>query len=133
MKNIRYVIGTGGRSYKRNHQTRDNLLSNLERNRLTLVIIRPTRLTQHVVLVKRFELLSNGDVDFYVYDSNQPLNDTRITYKKSEEDFFAPEVLKTLSAKHANEPVGIYIVDDEDHGPIENALVAHYTALCQIH
>lgn len=133
MKNLRYVIGTGARSEKRNRQTRDTLLRNLESNRLTLVIIRPTRLTQHVVLAKRFEILSNGDIDFYIYDSNQPLKDTRLTYKKSQDDFFAPEVLKTLSEKHARETVGIYIVDDEEHTLIEKALIAHYTALCQIH
>ncbi|MBO9666901.1 MAG: hypothetical protein J7501_08820 [Bdellovibrio sp.] len=130
-KNLKYVIGTGARSDRRNRQTKDTLVKNLRQNLLTMIILRPTRIAQHVVLVKRFEQLSNGDIDFWVYDSNQPTRDQRLTYRANADDFFAPEIIwGFVSPKKVNEAVGIYIVDEEDRAPIEQALLTHYRNLC---
>jgi len=134
LKNVKYVIGTGTRSEKRNRNTRDALIQNLEGNRLPMVILRTVRKTQHVVLVKRFEVRSNGDIEFYVYDSNLPEKDHQLTYMQTDQNFYAPVVAAEFThTKHAHDPLGVYIVDQEEHGPIEEALVAHYTALCRIY
>lgn len=134
LKNIKYVIGTGARSEKRNRNTRDALIQSLEQNRLPMVVLRTVRTTQHIVLVKRFEVRSNGDIEFSVYDSNLPEKDQQLTYKQSDQNFYAPIVAAEFTApKHAEKALGVYIVDQEEHGPIEDALVAHYTALCRIY
>ncbi|MFM6927294.1 MAG: hypothetical protein ACKOX6_02465 [Bdellovibrio sp.] len=134
LKNIKYVIGTGARSEKRNRNTRDTLIQTLEQNRLPMVVLRTVRTTQHIVLVKRFEVRSNGDIEFFVYDSNLPEKDQQLTYKQSDQNFYAPIVAAEFTApQHAEKALGVYIVDQEEHGPIEDALVAHYTALCRIY
>ncbi|MGE5087394.1 MAG: hypothetical protein ACM3MG_13905 [Bacillota bacterium] len=134
LKNIKYLIGSGSRSKKRNRSTRDALIENLEQNRLPMVILRTLRTTQHVVLIKRFEVLLSGDIEFYIYDPNLPEKDQRLTYKEADENFYAPEVAAEFTTpKHVKDPLGVYIVDQEEHGPIEDALVAHYTALCRIY
>ena len=134
LKNIKYILGTGARSEKRNRNTRDALIRSLEGNHLPMVILRTLRTTQHVVLVKRFEVRINGDIEFYVYDSNLPEKDYQLTYKQADQNFYAPEVAAEFTdPKHTKDPLGVYIVDQEEHGPIEDALVAHYTALCRIY
>lgn len=133
LKNIKYVIGTGARSEQKNRETRDALIQNLEGNRLPMMILRTIRTTQHAVLAKHYEVLSNGDISFTVYDSNQPDKDQTITYKQADQNFYAPEVAKEFTdKKYGNDPLGVYIVDQDDFDPIDRALVEHYTALCNM-
>lgn len=49
-KNLKLVIGDDARSAKKNRNTRDQILTNLETHRMTLLVLRPTRMSQHVVI-----------------------------------------------------------------------------------
>lgn len=131
LKNIRYIIGDGSRSPEKNRATRNRILRNLEENKLTLLLLRPKRVSQHVVLAKSFEVKSNGDIDIWVYDSNQPKKDQRITYSKSDQDFFAPEVVRGLpKVDDPSEALGVFIVDEDERTMIENTLVKYYSNKC---
>lgn len=73
-----------------NLSSRNQLIRNLEENKLTLLLLRPKRVSQHVVLAKRFMVLPEGDIEFQVYDSNAPGQDRSVTYKKSHRPVLCP-------------------------------------------
>ena len=132
-KNVKYIIGTGSRSENSNRDTKDALIRSLEANRLPMIVLRAIRKTQHVVLAKHFEVLSNGDIEFTLYDSNLPDKDQTLTYKQADQNFYAPVVTAEFTyTKYAKDPLGVYIVDQDDFDPIDKALVEHYTALCNM-
>jgi hypothetical protein len=130
-KNLKYLIGSGTRSKKNNRETKDQLVGNLQINKLTMLIVRANRMAQHVVLAKRFERLQNGDINFYVYDSNHPTEDNVLTYSQTDSRFYSPGIVYgVVPAKDLNDPLGIYIVDEKERDPIETSLVRYYSSLC---
>lgn len=130
-KNLKLVIGDDARSAKKNRLTRNQILNNLESHRMTLLILRPTRMSQHVVIAKSFRLLSNGRTEIVVYDSNQPLRDQILTYDASQEDFFAPEIVRGLAkVKDPQAALGVFVVDEYDRSLIETALMKYYKSQC---
>ncbi|UYL09942.1 hypothetical protein B9G69_005050 [Bdellovibrio sp. SKB1291214] len=130
-KNLKYLIGNGTRSKTNNRQTKDQLVGNLQINKLTMLIVRANRMAQHVVLAKRFERLSNGDINFYVYDSNHPGEDNVLTYNKADSRFYSPGIVYgVVPAKDLNDSLGVYIVDEQERDPVEKVLVRYYSSLC---
>jgi hypothetical protein len=132
IRNLKYVVGDGSRSAESNRETRSQTLRNLELHKLTLLLIRPTRMAQHIVLAKRFELKSNGEVDIYVYDSNSPMKDQVVTFKSETAEFFAPEIVRGFpEVDNPQAPLGVFIVDEKDRNLIEKTLVKYYRKMCQ--
>jgi hypothetical protein len=130
-KNLKYLIGSGARSKKNNRETKDQLIGNLQINKLTMIIIRANRMAQHVVLVKRFQRLENGDINFIVYDSNHPSQDNILTFRKADSGFYAPGIVYgVVPPKDLNDALGVYVVDEKERDPIEATLVRYYSSLC---
>jgi hypothetical protein len=89
-------------------------------------------MAQHIVLAKRFELKSNGEVDIYVYDSNSPMKDQVVTFKSETAEFFAPEIVRGFpEVDNPQAPLGVFIVDEKDRNLIEKTLVKYYRKMCQ--
>lgn len=130
-KNLKFIIGDDARSDRKNRQTRDQLLRNLESNRLTLLVLRPTRMSQHVVVAKSFEIKSNGTIDIRVYDSNQPLRDQILTFDNRQNDFFAPTIVRGFAkVRNPQAAIGVFIVDEYERTLVDTALVKHYKRKC---
>ncbi|WP_413558381.1 hypothetical protein [Bdellovibrio sp. HCB209] len=131
-KNLKLIIGSGDRSKNANRTTRDQLIRNLQINKLTLIIVRAKRRAQHVLLVKHYQKLDNGDIRFSVYDSNYPQQDNFFTYRQSDSSFYAPNIIYgVVPSKDINDAVGVYIVDEKERDPIESTLVRYYSSLCR--
>ena len=130
-RNLKLVIGDDARSAKKNRATRNQILTNLESHRMTLLVLRPTRLSQHVVIAKSFRLLSNGRTEIVVYDSNQPLRDQILTYDANAEDFFATDIVRGLAkVKDPQAALVVFVVDEYDRSLIDLAPVKHYRTQC---
>ncbi len=130
-KNLKFVIGDDARSGRKNRQTRDVLLRNLESHRLTLLLLRPTRTAQHIVVAKSFEIKNNGRIEIRVYDSNQPLRDQIVVFDGREDDFYAPDIVRGLPrVKNANDAIGVFIVDEYERSLVDTALLKHYKKAC---
>lgn len=130
-KNFKYLIGSGTRSKKNNRETKEQLVANLQINKLTLLIVRATRMAQHVVLAKRFERLANGNINFYVYDSNHPNEDNILTFNQADSRFYSPGIVYgVVPAKDLNDSLGVYIVDEKERDPVEATLIRYYRTLC---
>lgn len=132
IKNIRYIIGDGTRTPEMNLSSRNQLIRNLEENKLTLLLLRPKRVSQHVVLAKRFMVLPEGDIEFQVYDSNAPGQDRSVTYKKATGQFYAPEIIHGLpDIEDPQAPLGVFLVDEGDRSIYEKTLLTYYQRKCQ--
>ena len=132
LKNLKYIVGDGSRSPEKNRATRNALLRNLEENKLTLLLLRPKRISQHVVVAKSFQRLSNGDIEILVYDSNYPSYNQKIMFHESDSEFYAPDIIRDLpEVDQPNAPLGIYIVDEDERSAIETALVKYYKGRCK--
>lgn len=132
IRNFKYIVGDGSRSAEKNRETRAQVLRNLETHKLTLLLVRPKRVSQHIVLAKRFELKVNGEVDIYVYDSNFPTKDQVITFNPNTVEFYAPEIVRGLpEVDDPQAPVGIFVVDEKDRNLIDKALIKYYKKMCQ--
>lgn len=131
IRNIRYIIGDGARSPEKNRATRDQILKNIENNRLPLILLRPKRVSQHVVIAKKFEISSNGDIEIRVYDSNAPLKDQLITFSKADNEFYAPDIVRGLpEISDPQAALGVFIVDDNEFKLIDKALLSYYQKKC---
>ncbi|WP_413575612.1 hypothetical protein ACLVWU_14765 [Bdellovibrio sp. HCB290] len=130
-KNLKLIIGSGSRSKKNNQQSKGLLIQNLQLNKMSLIVIRASRVAQHVVLVKRYQREQNGDVKFWVYDSNRPGHDALLTYRQADSRYYAPGIVYGIvPEKDLHDPVGVYIVDEKERDPVEATLVRHYSSLC---
>lgn len=131
IRNIRYVIGDGARSPRKNRATRDLIIRNLEENSLPLILLRPKRVSQHVVLAKRYTVLSNGDIEFEVYDSNQPSRDQRLLFSHQEDEFYGPDIVGGLpKVDDPQAPLGVFVVDEKERDLIDRALLKYYQKKC---
>ncbi|WP_413585129.1 hypothetical protein [Bdellovibrio sp. HCB274] len=130
-KNLKLIIGNGSRSKKNNQESKSLLVQNLQTNKLSLIVIRASRVAQHVVLVKRYQREQNGDIKFWVYDSNRPGQDALLTYRQADSRYYAPGIIYGIvPQKDLHDPVGVYIVDEKERDPVESTLVRHYSSLC---
>lgn len=132
LKNIRYVVGDGSRSPEKNRLTRNQIIKNLEDNKLPLLLLRPKRVSQHVVLAKSFATKANGDIEFSVYDSNSPAQNQIITFSGSDQEFYAPAVVRGLPrVEDPQAPLGVYVVDDSEFKILDKTLLNYYQRKCQ--
>lgn len=132
IRNAKFIVGDGARPPQENRNTRNALLRNLEENKLTLLLLRPKRTSQHVVLAKSFSPKSNGDIEINVYDSNVPHKNQILLFASGENQFYGAEIVQGLpGVSNPLAPLGVYIVDEEERSMIEAALVKYYQSKCR--
>jgi len=132
--NIGMGAGSGPRSPRENAETVRNLMQNMTANRLSLVNLRLKATVQHVVIPKSFTTDAKGNVWIKAYDSNQPEKDQLIYYAKDSAQFYSPQIMGSFVGDHSGtdytHPLGVFIVDEEERGYIENTLVKYYQGVC---
>jgi hypothetical protein len=129
--NLELLIGERDRSRRANAETYAEILSDLARGRLPIVIMRPSIAEQHAILIKaslRNEV--SASTTFTVYDSNYPDRENSFTYDEREGEFYAPNVVGGFDA-NPNEPLGVFRVDSGEMERIEKALFQYYQGICQ--
>ncbi len=131
LDNTSYLQGDRERSKAENIKTQNKLAPNTAAKMLSLIILRPARNTQHVVVVKYAITRPTGEIDYFVYDSNRPAKDIVVTYSPATQHFYAPEVVQYFNIPRPQDPVGVFLVDENDRTEILKKLKEHYTLLCQ--
>ncbi|WP_413291226.1 hypothetical protein [Bdellovibrio sp. HCB337] len=133
-KNIGMGAGTGAQDPETNKATLKIMMTNAKLNRLTLINLRLRTLVQHILIVKSFTEDKNGNVFFKVYDSNQDAEDQIVYFNKATGHFYAPQVLGIykfdILGVQSAEPMGVFVVDEEERKDIENSLVTYYKKTC---
>lgn len=131
--NLGMVVGSNdARSPIDNMLTMSTLEKNLKGHRLTLMNLRWGTFDQHVVVAKN--MLENDRYNIiFVYDSNQPLTEGVIYFDKKTKTFHAPGV-RVVLPKHVagdeKKEMGVFLVDEEERAPLEEAMLRHYRAEC---
>lgn len=100
------------------------------RGRKPLIILRPDRYYQHVVMIKDIQPTPIG-ASIRVYDSNSPWLDREVVWHRNEEMFSAFDVINGMPVPDASAFVGVFIVDQEENERVLESLVAHYRQVCQ--
>ncbi|WP_413581941.1 hypothetical protein [Bdellovibrio sp. HCB288] len=129
--NLSMVVGDeDDRGTVENMLTFSVLKKNLETHRLTLLNLRFGRMDQHVVVAKDFKVVDNK-VAIFVYDSNQPLTENVIWYDMEKKSFHSPGIYQGVKSEgDPKRAIGVYIMDEEERGPIEAAMLRHYQKEC---
>ena len=128
-KNLGMGLGSGSTNSSENYESLKTLMRNATGKRLTLVNLRMSRFNQHIVRVKSYTKLGNGDVVFKVYDSNQPKVDQDLTYESRTGAFTSRGIVKTYGIPV--KPMGLFIVDEEERADFEVAMLKYYRAACK--
>lgn len=95
---------------------------------MPLLVLRPSTLVQHVVLVKQMEKISDKQTVLSVYDSNQPWDDQQIIFQDGL--FFAPDILSGFGSQFANRPVDVLLRDEDEMEAIRATSFAYYKKVC---
>jgi hypothetical protein len=131
--NMKMIFKGGARSERKNVETYNTLIDNLNHKKLTNVVIRISRSIQHVILFKSYRKTRSGVVEFTVYDSNQPYSESIVNYLPNQKEFTSPDVaqyfLRHLQ-KDSHSPLGLFIVDEDEFEMIDDALVSYYSKKC---
>jgi hypothetical protein len=113
-----------------NQDLAKKLTSDIDKRQLPLVNIKPNLISQHIVLIKAYER-NNESIKFFVYDSNIPKTDNYFIYDLKSQEFKAPEVIRRFPGiSNPDQDVSVYLVDEDDHAKIANALLNYYTKQC---
>ncbi|UYL07650.1 hypothetical protein B9G69_011390 [Bdellovibrio sp. SKB1291214] len=131
--NLAMVVGdTLARGTVDNLVTMTTLAKNLAGKRLTLLNLRWGMMDQHVVVAKNM-MENERYYIIFVYDSNRPLADGMIYFDKKQKTFHAPGI-RALLPKHVagdeKKEAGVFLVDEDDRAPLEEAMLRHYRAEC---
>lgn len=113
-----------------NNDLAKKLISDIDQRQLPLVDIKPNIVSQHIVLIKAYER-NNESVKFFIYDSNKPKIDNYFSYDLKSQEFKAPDVIRRFpGVSNPNQDVSVYLVDEDDHAKIADALLNYYTKQC---
>jgi hypothetical protein len=128
--NVDLVIGNRARPSWENTGSYQLIRDEVAKHHMPLVILRISRMLQHVLLVKSVSQPdSSGNVSMVVYDSNFPEQDNTLIYSTTDQEFYAPDVISLL-VDDSQSAVGIFVVDQGDMNSIENLLVNYYSDRC---
>lgn len=134
-RNIGMGAGSGPRPAKDNAETVKSLMFNMSSKRLSLINLRLNTTTQHIVIPKTFTKDDKGNVWITAYDSNQPEKDQMIYYAANNGQFYSPQIMGSFVGDYSGtdytHPLGVYIVDEEERGYIEQTLLKYYKGVCQ--
>ncbi len=130
--NFDLLIGNWARPQDANENTYNLIKSELSKNRMPLIILRTSRVEQHVLLVKSASApADDGSVNLTVYDSNYPGSDNTLTYSPKAREFYAPEIIPLFpGVDDPMMPVGIFVVDQGDMNTIQDILYNYYMDRC---
>lgn len=132
IRNFPYVLDDNARPKDVNAKTFRNLSQLTKSNALPLILIRPIRWTQHVVLAKRVVPLNESWSRVWVYDSNLPEVENYFDYNSSTQEFHAPEVVRGFAGvKDPWRPVGVFIVDEGERRDVLDYLVEYFQERCE--
>ncbi len=123
--NISLVTGYRNRSEGANTDTMKKILKSRTRGRMLILIIRMARATQYAILVKDVKKLDDNKYQLSIYDSDFPIWDEKIIFDKNA--FYA----KDVDFDHLNDPVGVFIRDEDDMDAIQKANFEYYSKLCK--
>lgn len=130
LENIRYIRGPDSRTPAENKKTWAEIQDLVSRGRKPLIILRPDRYYQHVVMVKDIQLTPQG-ASLRVYDSNSPWMDREVVWHRAEEMFSAFDVINGMPVPDPRAFVGVFIVDQEENERLLESLVSHYRQVCK--
>jgi hypothetical protein len=129
LENIRYIRGPDSRTPAENRTTWSSIRELVARGRKPLIILRPDRYYQHVVLVKEIQMNPRGAI-LKVYDSNSPWMDKDVIWHQNEEMFTAFDVIDGMPVPNPKAYVGVFIVDEDENERLLESLVTHYRHVC---
>lgn len=129
--NVDLVFKNGTGLPSENYALAKKLVNSLKMNRLPLVDLRIELTLQHIILLKSFRFELNGDISFVAYDSNQPYNSPELFYDSRAGKFRAPTILNRFYTHNTDRNIAVIGVDNQDHKPIEIALLKHYKNKCK--
>ena len=130
--NLPMAVGDWERSTQDNQISFQVLKKNIDQHRLGLVVLRGDRTVQHVVIPKRYEIASDGKYIIHVFDSNFPDQETAFAYDPQIQQFEGGSVMGAFyHSPYLTKAVGLFIVDEDEHQKIDEALVRYYQKACQ--
>lgn len=130
LENIRYVGGPDSRTRVENRKTWSTIQDLIARGRKPLIILRPDRYYQHVVMVKDVQFTPQG-ASLRVYDSNSPWMDREVIWHRAEEMFSAFDVINGMPIPDPRAFIGVFVVDQDENERLLESLVAHYRQICR--
>lgn len=131
VKNLKMIWKNGDRIKSTNRETAQRLIQNLNGKRLTLLNLRVSVNTQHVIMAKSYRKTATDLYEFKIYDSNQPQSDSILYYNPHRHVFFAPDVVEKFKHEKTFRNLGVFIVDEQDRTQFESAMLNHYRELCK--
>ncbi len=130
LENIKYLKGPLARTPAENDTTWSDLSSLIANGRHPLILLRPARYNQHVVVAKRIEKTTTG-ANIWVYDSNAPSIERMVVWDQTSAMFTAFDIVNGLrGVSDPSAALGVFIVDDEENERLLESLATHYTAVC---
>lgn len=131
LRNFPYVLEDNARSKDDNRRSILRMQKLTTQNALPLILIRPIRWTQHVVLAKRVERLNDSWARVWVYDSNLPEIENYFDYNFEKQEFFAPEIVRGFAGvTNPWKPVGVFLIDEGERRDVLDYLVEYFQKRC---
>lgn len=136
ISNLSNFVFSTSNTKELNNETIQKLLKNLDQKKLTLLNLRITTATQHVVVAKSYRYLEDlNQIKIYVYDSRSPYDaEQSLIYDLNSQSFFSKNIAGDLFLelnKDADSEIDAFIVDEEDRTSIEEALLRYYRSVCE--
>lgn len=129
LENLRYLKGPIERTPAENRATWTELSKLVSTKRLPLILLRPDRYYQHVVVVKGLEVTKTG-AKIRVYDSNSPWGEREMYWDDATAMFSAFNIVNGMPVPDPTAPVGVFIVDKDENEAMLRSLATHYRAVC---
>lgn len=129
LENIRYLKGPNERTPAENSKLISEIQTLLQTGRHPLLLLRPDRYYQHVVMAKKIDFTPTG-ATIWVYDSNSPWSERPLHWHRTEQMFSAFEIIDGMPVPDSRAFVGVFIVDQEENERLLESLAAHYKTQC---
>lgn len=129
LENIRYLKGPNERTPKENLEVLAEIQKLLATGRHPLLLLRPDRYYQHVVLAKKIDFTSSG-ATIWVYDSNSPWIERPLHWHRTEKMFSAFEIIDGMPVPDSRAFVGVFVVDKDENERLLESLASHYKIQC---
>ncbi len=129
LENIRYLNGPNERTRAENAKLINEIHGLLQSGRHPLILLRPDRYYQHVVLAKKIDFTPEG-ATIWVYDSNSPWIERPLYWHRSEQMFSAFEIIDGMPVPDSKAFVGVFIIDQDENERLLESLAAHYKSQC---
>ncbi len=129
LENLRYLKGPNERTPVENSKLFAEVQSLLASGRHPLLLLRPDRYYQHVVLAKRIDYTATG-ATIWVYDSNSPWFERPVQWHRANQMYSAFEIINGMPVPDPRANIGVFIVDQDENERLLESLAAHYKIQC---